>query len=209
MGTMGDSTKRRMAAAIQGGAGLGGTRTGFNPGASVGGYAGGMGGTFGKAGRGLDPSLDVGVAGAAASGSPARCGVLHGANACRHLRMHKARLGYRHLGNHAPETSLSLSLSLSLGIAVVGLHQPDGPRPLSAGEGDPLPRSGWAETPQGEAETQSHGTSLTVRCPAMSVLSRGLHPRSPSQSGNITRSCRRRHRLGQLQVSSVSVHLHL
>jgi len=68
---MGDSTKRRMAAAIQGGAGLGGTRTGFNPGASVGGYAGGMGGTFGKAGRGLDPSLDVGVAGAAASGSPA------------------------------------------------------------------------------------------------------------------------------------------
>ena len=74
MGTMGDSTKRRVAAAIQGGAGLGGTRAGFNPGASVGGYAGGTGGTFGKAGRGLDHALDAGGAGAAASGSPARCG---------------------------------------------------------------------------------------------------------------------------------------
>lgn len=74
MGTMGDSTKRRVAAAIQGGAGLGGTRTGFNPGASVGGYAGGMGGTFGKAGRGLDHAVDAG--GAGASGSPARYGTL-------------------------------------------------------------------------------------------------------------------------------------
>ncbi len=58
-GTMGESTRKRMQAAIQGGSpgNLGGTRG--SPGAVyVGGYAGGMAGTFGKASRGLgnDPT---------------------------------------------------------------------------------------------------------------------------------------------------------
>ncbi|GAX82495.1 hypothetical protein CEUSTIGMA_g9922.t1 [Chlamydomonas eustigma] len=73
MGTLGDSTKRRMSAAIQG---LGGTRAGFNPGASVGGYAGGMGGTFGRAARGIGGDPSDGAAGAAGAGQarPASAG---------------------------------------------------------------------------------------------------------------------------------------
>mmetsp|Transcript_34365 Transcript_34365/g.76299 ORF Transcript_34365/g.76299 Transcript_34365/m.76299 type:complete len:1172 (-) Transcript_34365:306-3821(-) len=81
MGTMGDSTKRRMAAAMADArAGLGGTRSGFNPGASVGGYAGGMGGTFGKAARGLgldpvgSPANPAANEGAGAPPRPASAG---------------------------------------------------------------------------------------------------------------------------------------
>lgn len=58
---MGESTRRRVSAAVQGGMGASG-RAGI-PVTSVGGYAGGMGGTWGKAARGLGSDEAGGQAG--------------------------------------------------------------------------------------------------------------------------------------------------
>ena len=64
-----------MAADLAGGGPMGGTRSGFNPGASIGGYAGGMGGTFGRSARGLTPGEAAGPTspkGGARSESPCK-----------------------------------------------------------------------------------------------------------------------------------------
>ncbi|CAG9462264.1 unnamed protein product [Pedinophyceae sp. YPF-701] len=59
MGTMGESTRRRMAAVVQSAQGLGatvGAREGLGRGPTVGGYGGGLGGTWGKAPTGRSTS---------------------------------------------------------------------------------------------------------------------------------------------------------